>query len=107
MPAVTRLLTLIAMLLLPFGMAAAPAVPAEAHHASAPVPGEHFPVEPHDTSSGALGHHCAMPCSAALPAADLFALAPKAVVRSPAESTGPPPLAGLDVETATPPPKPS
>jgi hypothetical protein len=99
-----KLLAFVAVLLMPFGMSAAPA---EAHHrhAAAAMPMEHCPDgQPKSEGSGVL-HSCTMACSAALPAADCPPVAAQLVTRPPAEPRFVPPLAGIELEIATPPPR--
>jgi hypothetical protein len=97
-----RLMVLLAVLLMPFGMAA----PAEAHaatemsmpsHCPDPAPARHEP-------KGALAA-CTMACASALPAMEAAAGEPlpitaPIIAASPARR-----LDGLHPETATPPPK--
>lgn len=99
-----RLLALLAMVLMPFGMAAAPAAPVESHHSSAASGIEHCPDESskNDLAGGPGG--CAMPCSAALPASDLPAPS-LPYARYSGESPIAVILAGIELEIATPPPK--
>ncbi len=99
-----HLLTLIAVMLLPFGMAAAPA---EAHQMQMPsaTATEHCPDDSSETGSWVLAE-CAMPCSAALPAID----APTGIrLLSPVPEKAKLVLGlpGIELEIATPPPKPS
>lgn len=103
MAAILRLLALLAMVLMPFGMAAAPAAPAQSHHSSAGM--EHCPDESStmDLAGGPGG--CAMPCSAALPAGDAGPIDSPSLARSLVDAGRPPALAGLVLEIATPPPR--
>lgn len=96
-------MTLAAVLLMPFGMAAAPAAPAMGHH-DLSMPIDHCGDMPAEKDMGGLAD-CAMPCSAALPAADLAPTALEPIARS---TDGPwleRRLAGVLMEIATPPPK--
>ncbi len=104
-PAFLRLLALLAVMLMPFGMSPAPAASVYHQQMATAMPMEHCP-EPASTpqSNGVLGH-CTMACAAALPAIDAPAL-----VSNPA--AGPLPLAaaietlsGTEPEIATPPPR--
>lgn len=99
-----RLLTFIAVLLMPLGMQAAPA---ETHHqhSTATVPMEHCPDGQSNTKGSAALHSCTMACSAALPAADLGPVAAEQPVPTPAEPWFAPALAGIELEIATPPPR--
>ena len=99
-----RLFVLLAVLLMPFGMATA-ATPAHHERAMAGMPMEHCPdqVPRHDMKGGLAV--CTMACSAALPAADFTRsdVAPLASV-----ALAPSPIAflnGIHPETATPPPR--
>ncbi|HET6536473.1 MAG TPA: hypothetical protein VFG41_09860 [Sphingomicrobium sp.] len=99
-----RLLALIAVLLLPLGMAEAPARPHSAHGTAMPM--RHCPEQPPSKSEPAgLLAQCTMACSAALPAADAADFRPEAI----RPMSVPPALAqrldGLHPETSTPPPK--
>jgi hypothetical protein len=103
MPYACRLLALVAVLMLPFAMAAAPAQASQMHHSSAAS--DHCPQQPaQDDSAGWMGE-CLMPCSAALPAIieSRFALEPLA--QGPADPIVVSSLAGILLEIATPPPK--
>ena len=103
MALVWKLLTLIAVLAMPFGMTAAPAAAMQHHVASMPM--QHCPEQaPGHASKGAFVE-CTMACSAALPATDRSSEQP---VFGRAEAVRPPAmrqLQGLHPETATPPPK--
>jgi hypothetical protein len=99
-----RLLVMIAVLLMPFGMV--PAMAAVAHQSSAAgMPMEHCPDQGsgHDTKRGFS--ECTMACAAALPATDSARPEPLIAVCE----SGQPPMAqrlhGLHPDTATPPPK--
>jgi hypothetical protein len=107
MALISRLLVMLAVLLMPFGMAAAPAAPAapvQPHH-SAAMPMEHCP-DPTPAEKGKLGFAaCTMVCSAALPALDSTRGGPLLIACVPQASIAAPQLRGLHPETATPPPK--
>ena len=101
-----RLLVLLAVLVMPLGMArAAAAMPSMAHHAVMSVPAmEHCPDQSskHDDNAGPA--MCSMACASALPAQDLVRdemplQASQLVVATPAET-----LRGILMEIATPPP---
>lgn len=102
MPLVWKLLALVAVLLMPFGMAGAAASPRH-HQAMAGM--NHCPEQgQHQGKSSGLAD-CAMACAAALPAVDLQdSLAPlaQAGVERPALAAR---LHGLHPETAKPPPR--
>jgi hypothetical protein len=99
-----RLLALIAVLLLPLGMAAAPAA---AHHAemSASMPMQHCPDGTPKTGSKAAPTECTMACSAALPAVDLAPLQMQPLSHSLLQPSLTPTLTGIELEIATPPPR--
>lgn len=101
---VAKLLILVAVLLMPFGMTA-PAAAAEHHAPAASMQGEHCPDEgsKEDSSDGLA--QCTMACAAALPAADLGDDLPLRIACAPAQSALTHSLHGLHPETATPPPK--
>lgn len=100
-----RLLTMIAVLLMPFGMAAAPAAPASGHHAGMAMPAGHCSEEAPTDNFGGGPADCAMPCSAAVPAADLSAVKSRSINVAAAEPALERALAGILLEIATPPPK--
>lgn len=97
-----KLLTLIAVLLLPLGMTT-PAAATQRHAASMPNQGcpDHAP----NHGSKAAFAECTMACSAALPAADLGGNEPLIVLCEPVQSETATKLHGLQPETETPPPK--
>ncbi|HEX6742246.1 MAG TPA: hypothetical protein VF079_10705 [Sphingomicrobium sp.] len=97
-----KLLVLLAVLLMPFGMA--PATAKTVHHQAA-MPMQHCP-EPAPSRGGKAGLvECTMACSAALPAADAARDGPLPLVCAPDLTDAVPQLHGLHPETATPPPK--
>jgi hypothetical protein len=99
---ISRLLLLVAVLLMPFGMTAATA--AVEHHAAS-MPMQHCPdPTPNHDSKGAFVE-CTMACSGALPAVDRSSERPLVVEAEPAQPAAMKPLHGLHPETATPPPK--
>ena len=103
MAIVLRLFALVAVLMLPLGMAVAPA---EVHHPpmAMDMPMQHCPDEPSKDDSGGVLAECTMACSAALPAtAPAATLAPFAT--TPADAAIPALLASVEPEIATPPPK--
>jgi hypothetical protein len=103
MALVWKLLTLIAVLLLPFGMTALPAAAVQHHSASMPM--QHCP-EQAPKEHGKFGFaECTMVCSAALPATDTRQDEIAPIVCAPTEATAVRQLFGLDPDTATPPPK--
>jgi hypothetical protein len=98
-----KLLTLLAVLLMPFGMTAAPAAAMEHHSASTPM--EHCPERAPKPSGKAGFAECTMACSAALPATDLERDGPLLVVCAPVRAGAVRQLQGLHPDTATPPPR--
>ena len=102
--ALLRLLAFVAVLLMPFGMSAAPA--AAAHHEQmGAIAMQHCPdrnSKPHST--GALAD-CTMACAAALPAAELPQPGTPLAFRVPVEPNVIPSLSGIELEIATPPPR--
>jgi hypothetical protein len=95
-----KLLALIALVLMPLGMAPAAATPAQ--HAAMPM--EHCPdPSPKQAHSGIAG--CTMACAGALPAILSAEAAPLLPVEAPAEASPTAQLHGLHPETATPPPR--
>jgi hypothetical protein len=100
---IAKLLVLIAVLMMPLGMSAAPAA---AHHGtSAAMPMKHCPEQAPSHHSTAGFVECTMACSAALPAAELPPERHVLVASAPAESAAVQMLRGLHPDTATPPPK--
>lgn len=98
-----RLLAFVAVALMPFGMASAPAAPAQ--HQQMAMPMRHCP-EPDSSrhSTGAPGD-CTMACASALPATDL-----EIAQEHPLSKVTPDPaviaaLTGIELEIATPPPR--
>ena len=103
MTAVLRLLTLFALLLMPFGMASAPAESPIRHHSSASM--DHCPDKQSNDDFEGGASECAMPCSAALAANEGPAIESLSFAHAPVEPTLDRSLAGLVPEIATPPPK--
>jgi hypothetical protein len=100
---VTKLLVLIAVLLMPFGMTAAPAA-AAAHHGAA-MPMQHCPEQAPSHSGKAGVAECTMACAAALPAVAGCTDEPPRIAADLYQSAHPRQLHGLHPDTATPPPK--
>lgn len=99
-----RLLAFVAVLLMPFGMSAAPAAAAH-HQQTGAMAMQHCPDQkskPH--SKGALAD-CTMACAAALPAAELPQPDTPLAFRVPVEPNAIPSLSGIELEIATPPPR--
>lgn len=101
---VIRLLALIAVMLMPFGMSALSAEPAHHEH-SAAVPMNHCPEPDQAPVSNGAVSHCTMACAAALPATDLSPAEAPPVVRAPIEAGVSLALSGIELEIATPPPR--
>jgi hypothetical protein len=105
---VSKLLLLIAVLLMPVGMSAAPAAEAssahdDGHHA---MTMQHCPGEDSQPGGGEAGiGACAMACAAALPAFDAEMVSCAPLARLPAASRTIVALAGLNPESADPPPR--
>jgi hypothetical protein len=100
---ISKLLLLIAVLLMPFGMATAPAAAAENHGTSMPM--QHCP-EPGSKQSGkSMVAECTMACAAALPAMDHAAAEAPRILCLPAQPAVAQRLNGLHPDIATPPPK--
>lgn len=99
-----RLVLLIAVLLMPLGMAPA-AADAPGHHATAAMPISHCDQQPVKHAPKAGFAECTMACSAALPAADLSPGEAPTMARAPLLATAAMVLHGLHPDTATPPPK--
>ncbi|MBA3834330.1 MAG: hypothetical protein H0X53_00500 [Sphingomonas sp.] len=100
-----RLLTMVAVLMVPFGMAAAPAAPSGGHTMSASTATEHCPESNPAEALGDGPADCAMPCSAAVPADAVAAVKSNSIVQAAAERRFEGALAGILLEIATPPPK--
>ena len=97
-----KLLTFVALLLMPFGMVA-PAAAAPHHSASMPM--QHCP-EQAPTQKGKLGFApCTMACAAALPAAESSPADEFPIDRAAQVSAAVRQLHGVQLEIATPPPK--
>lgn len=103
MAAAWKLILLVAVLLMPFGMTAAPA--AAGQHHSAAIPMQHCPDQGSSHGSKVGVVECMMVCSSALPAADLPEAKPMLLACAPEMSGVTQMLHGLHPETATPPPK--
>lgn len=102
MAQVWKLLTLIAVLLMPVGMTAAPAA-ASAPHRVASMPMRDCPASSHDMKDGFA--ECTMACAASLPAVDRVSDPALPIAHALIAPVVPMPLHGLHPDTATPPPK--
>ena len=101
----SKLLLLLSVVLMPLAMTPAAAAPSEHGAAHSAMPMEHCPDEgsKRDASPGIAA--CNMACAAALPAivAGVAGIAPLAAIRAALDE--PRELAGLDPESADPPPR--
>ena len=99
-----RLLLLLAMLLMPFGMASAPASTGP-HAAPMAMPMGHCDDQRshHGTKGGIT--ECTMACAAALPPVSSSSAARPMIVCTPVLPAAAQRLLGMDPEIATPPPK--
>jgi hypothetical protein len=100
-----KLLVLLAVLLMPLGMSAAPAAAASHHSASASMPMQHCPEQAPSQDSKRGFVDCTMACSAALPAVELPQEEHLPTASTPAAASTAEILHGLHPDTATPPPK--
>lgn len=97
-----RLVLLLAVLLMPHGMAGAEA---QHHSQEATMPMEHCPAEGSTQDSTAGFGACTMACSAALPAAEMPQDRSLLIVCTPQRTGIVGRLQGIHPDTATPPPK--
>jgi hypothetical protein len=104
--AVLRLLALVALVLMPLGMAGAPAIAQQMpmDHAAMAMGGGHCDEQPEQDKAPASKMDCAAMCTA-LPAADAPAPAPRLKLAAPLTITIVVPFAGIEPEIATPPPR--
>jgi hypothetical protein len=101
--ALPRLFLLVAVLLMPLGMTAAPA--AAEHHHGASMPMQHCPEQRTKHHSKAAFAECTMACASALPAVDRVQ-EPRMAYASPlVAAVTVHELQGLHPETETPPPR--
>jgi hypothetical protein len=100
----TVVLTL-AVLFMPLGMTAAPAVASPADHHSASMQMQHCPEQAPKHSGKAGFVECTMACAAALPAIEGGRPEPALIVCLPDMSSAVRQLHGLHPDPATPPPK--
>jgi hypothetical protein len=101
---VARLVIMLAVMLMPFGMT--PASAAAHHSMPAAMAMQHCPqpAPAQHQSKGAIGA-CTMACASALPAADPARAEPLRIHEAPVAAIAVAGLDGLHPETATPPPK--
>lgn len=97
-----RLIVLLALLLMPLGMTAAPALAQPSGHAAS-MAGHCSDQQDRGQSQLPAKEHCAV-CSA-LPATDTPAPAPRLIPSMPRTAALAAPFTGIEPETATPPPK--
>jgi len=101
--ALGKLMLLLAVLLMPLGMATAPASTRDAPATAMPMSHCSDNQPGHAPKSGVA--ECTMACSAALPAVDVGGGSPLTIVCVPVRPAVAQRLHGLHPETATPPPK--
>ena len=99
-----RLILLIAVLLMPFGMTPAAADSGD-HHATMHMPAGHCPDQDSSGAGKAGIAACTMACSGALPASEAFGAEDISLRREIVVTALIAPLCGLHPDTATPPPK--
>ena len=98
-----RLLLLVAVLLMPFGMA--PVLASQHQHSGAAMPMQHCPEQTPSHSGKAGFTECAMACSSALPAAVLRQREQVGFENPPQTAVESPRLRGIHPDIATPPPR--
>lgn len=103
MRALLKLLALLAVLLLPFGMA--PAAADDTHNQMASMPMQHCPEQGSGHQPKTAFDVCTMACSAALPALDRCAAQPLPIARERVRPALAQHLSDLHPDIATPPPK--
>jgi hypothetical protein len=103
MRALVRLLALLAVMLMPFGMV--PAAASAAHHQMASMPMQHCPEQGSGHQPKTAFAVCTMACSAALPALDQSAAERLPIAREQGQPSLAQRLSDLHPEIATPPPK--
>jgi hypothetical protein len=102
--AVTRLLALIALIIMPFGMATTAAMAGPTHHATAMAGSGHCDDQQQDQAPVSKPMDCAAACAAlASPAVPLFEAPAKP--KAPRTITAAAPFNGIILEIATPPPR--
>jgi len=101
---VIRLIALVAVMVMPLGMSAA-AEGSGVPELGAAMPMEHCPEGNQAPAGKAALADCAMACAAALPAADLAAIATPDVLPRLVEPAFILALVGIELEIATPPPR--
>ncbi|HWI77424.1 MAG TPA: hypothetical protein VNS53_10140 [Sphingomicrobium sp.] len=98
-----RLLAFVAVVLMPFGMAAAPAAPMQ--HQQMAMTMQHCPEPDSSRHSTAALADCTMACASALPATDLEIAGAHPVSRFTPKPMLVAALSGIELEIATPPPR--
>jgi hypothetical protein len=99
-----RFLVSLAVLLMPFGMPVAAAAPVHHKHAGAMAIEHCADTDEAPVGKGAAAQ-CMMACASALPAADLAPMMAPLALRAFVHPSLIPPLAGIELEIATPPPR--
>ena len=102
---IAKLLLLLAVMLMPFGMAPAGASPNQPHAMSAGMPMQHCPEQRGKGDMKGGFADCSMACSAALPAVDRPREGHSPIAGPPTAPAAARELHGLHPDTATPPPK--
>jgi hypothetical protein len=98
-------MVLLAVLLMPFGMAPGAAMPVAHSSTAMGMPMGHCPEQgSHGDLKGGIAE-CTMACAGALPAVGQAVEPAPSLVNVQAEPAAPAPLHGLHPDTATPPPK--
>lgn len=101
-----RVIMLLAVLLMPLGMAAPAVASAAAHHGAASgMPMEHCPEQGSNTDTAGGLDRCTMTCSAALPVLDAPPAHALLISSVPDDLPLGPELASIAQDIATPPPK--
>ena len=101
---VAKLVIMLAVMLMPFGMTPVSAATHDAMPAAMAMRHCPEPVPAHHQSKGAMGA-CTMACASALPAVDLARAEPLPIHDAPVAAIAVAGLDGLHPETLTPPPK--
>jgi hypothetical protein len=98
-----RVLTILAVLVMPFGMVT-PAAAAHHQSAASAMPLQHCPDEQQRSDAPGIAQ-CTMACAAALPAPGSFGTGGPKIVCAPEPPAPPHALHGIQEDIATPPPK--
>ena len=100
----SKLLVLLALLLMPLGMTPASGAAQHGHSTQSAMPMQHCPDPAQTPEKGAFAQ-CTMACASALPAVGKAIADPLVVVCAPQQPAAAQLLHGLHPETATPPPR--